>query len=324
MTDMPSVCLLNHRGFAMMGDVTFRRSDTDGASVMAISFGEREATMPLGSLQREFGIPDDSPDGRMLALIAESLDYVAGLRLGDPLPAEVTSGEASWEPKSQHRQSAEQRLQMQLVAWLGRNGGSGNLGDIGSDAGQRASIQTALNQAAIAIGVANAAAVLPLIAAIAGELAYIEALRDSLLKRIEGMVESGATLGVGWRGDSTRLDTLKQVRRLSKVALEQVALRFDQIDAQTSEIIATLSNVDAQRVFIRSNRDWLHRSWRAWDPVLAGWRPPPYQLDDGAWKLLGRTYHFLAARFMPVTEWRGFVANHSKRESLKAANVLRW
>ena len=324
MTDIPSVCRFSHRGFALLGDVTFRRSATDGAPVLAISFGEREANVPLRGLQREFGIVDDSDDGRMLALIAESLDYVAGLRLGDPLPAEVTSGAASWEPKSQHRQCAEQRLQLQLVAWLGRNGGSAKPGKIGSDAGQRASIQAALREAATAIGVANGEAVLPLIAAIATELAYIEALRDSLLKRVEAMVESATTLGVGWRGDSTRLDTLKQVRRLSKLALEHFALRFDEIDGQTSEIIATLSNVDAQRVFIRSNRDWLHRSRRAWDPVLAGWRPPPYRLDDTAWKLLGVTYHFLAPRFMPVTEWQGFVASQPKRASLKEENVLHW
>ncbi len=260
MTDMPSVCALSHRGFAILGDVVFRRSDTDGVAVLAIPIGEREATMPLRSIQREFGIIDDCDDGRMLALIAESLDYVAGLRMGDPLPAEVTSGEASWEPKSQHHQCAERRLQMQLVAWLERNGGAAGNGKIGNDAGQRASIQTALREAATAIGVANAEAVLPLIAAVAGELAYIEALRDTLLQRVAGMVEHCATLGVGWRGDSTRLDTLKQVQRLSKIALSKIALRFDEIDGQTSEIIATLSNVDAQRVFIRSNRDWLHRS----------------------------------------------------------------
>lgn len=308
----------------MMGDVTFRRSESDGEPVLAISYGEREAAVPIRSLQREFGIVDDSADGRMLALVTESLDYVAGLRLGDPLPAEVTSGEASWEPKSKHRQCAEQRLQTQLVAWLGRNGGSATVGKIGSDAGQRASIQSALREAATAIGVANGEAVLPLIAAVATELAYIEALRDSLLRPLAGMVGSVGKLGVGWRGDSTRLDTLAQVQRLSKLALNQFALRFAEIDGQTGEIIATLSHVDAQRTFIRSNRDWLHRSRRAWDPVLAGWRPPPYLLDEAAWKLLATTYHFLAPRFMPVTEWQSFIASQPKRPLRKTENVLHW
>ena len=65
---------------------------------MVVLLGEREAALPLRALQREFDIADESEDGRMLALIAASLDFVTSLRLGDALPAEVLSGEASWEP----------------------------------------------------------------------------------------------------------------------------------------------------------------------------------------------------------------------------------
>ena len=69
---------------------------------MVVLLGDREAALPLRALQREFDIPDESEDGRMLALIAASLDFVTSLRLGDALPAEVLSGDASWEPSSQH------------------------------------------------------------------------------------------------------------------------------------------------------------------------------------------------------------------------------
>ena len=58
---------------------------------MVVQLGDKQAALPLISLQREFDILDDSADGRMLALIAQSLDFVAGLRLGDPLPKEVLS-----------------------------------------------------------------------------------------------------------------------------------------------------------------------------------------------------------------------------------------
>ena len=324
MTEPVTTCVLSHRGFAALGSIVFRRSETDGTPVLALSFGDREATFPLRSFQRELRIEDDSPDGRMLALVAESLDYVAGLRPGDPLPAEVTSGQASWEPDAQHLQTAERRLQAQLLEWLGRTGGGTNLGRLEDDAAQRATVQRALREAAVAIGVANAEAVLPLIAAIAGELAYIEALRDSLLRRVERLVRGAVALGGGWRGDSTRLDALKQVQRLAALALAQVANRFDEIDGQTSEIIATLCNVEAQRVFIRSNRDWLHRSRRAWEPVLAGWQPPPTRLDDATWRLVQQTYHFLAPRFMPAQEWQHLASGRGKRVALKPANVLQW
>ena len=74
--------------------------------------------MPLRALQREFAIADDSPDGRMLGLVAESLDYVCGLSLGARLPSEVLSGKASWEPTLEHRKRAMSIVRLQLLAWI--------------------------------------------------------------------------------------------------------------------------------------------------------------------------------------------------------------
>jgi hypothetical protein len=120
-------CVLRHRLFAIMGAPMFRRSETDGTPVMVVLLGERTAAIPLRSLQREFQIEDASDDGRMLGLIAESLDYVAGLRIGDPLPQEVLSGNASWAPDQIHRQIADARLRLQLVRWLGAGADTPNL-----------------------------------------------------------------------------------------------------------------------------------------------------------------------------------------------------
>ena len=91
----PDHCVLHHALFTKLGTVSFRRALTDGTPMMIVPFGEREAGLPLRSLQHAFDIPDGSPDGRMLGLIAESLDYVTCLCVGDPLPAEVVNGTAS-------------------------------------------------------------------------------------------------------------------------------------------------------------------------------------------------------------------------------------
>ncbi len=321
---MPTTCVLEHRGFAVLGPILFRRSDADGAPVLAMPFEGRQAIVPLRSLQRELDIRDDSPDGRMLVLIAASLDYVAGLRPGEPLPAEIISGEASWQPRAEHRARAERNVQIQLVTWLGHASDTAPaLGRLSEDAGLRASIQRALSEAAAAIGVPNAEAVLPLIATVVDELAYIEALRDTLLGTVRQLVASAAALGGGWRGDSTRLDALKQVQRLSAIALTQIGRRFADIDRETSQIITTLRTVETMRVFIRSNRDWLHRSRRAWEPILNAWRMPPQRLDDAAWALVQRTYHFLAPRFMPVQEWQT-AAMRTMRSGRDEKTVLRW
>ena len=67
--------------------------------------------------------------------------------------------------------------------------------------------------------------------------------------------------------------------------------------------MATLRNADSQRAFIRTNRDWLYRSQRAWQPVLDDWDEAGTEFGDGSRALLARTYRFLAPRYMPVTEW---------------------
>jgi hypothetical protein len=107
---------LVHRGFAMFGAALFRRAETDSTPVMVVTLGERQVALPLRSLQREFGIENDTPDGRMLGLIAAALDFVSVVRIGDALPLDVCTGEASWEPSAMHLTLASTRPRMQLVA----------------------------------------------------------------------------------------------------------------------------------------------------------------------------------------------------------------
>jgi hypothetical protein len=145
--------------------------------------------------------------------------------------------------------------------------------------------------------------VLHLVEELAQELAYIEALRDRLLRRVKVMAEKLNRIAQAFRGDATHLETLTQVRRLAATALKQISRRFDELDAQTGEVMPALRNTDGQRTFIRSNRDWLYLAQRAWQPLLLEWDVAGISFDDGILMLLNRTYQFLAPRFMPVTEW---------------------
>ena len=261
-----SLCSLKHQVFTTLKEPLFRRAETDGTPVMVVMLGEREAAIPLRSLQHEFAIADDSEDGKMLALIAQSLDFVAALRIGDGLPAEVLSGEASWQPEELHLRIANARLQWQLVMWL-NSGTSGDvptldadsLVQIADDPARKQQVQQAFNKAAEALGLPSREAVIQLVEELAQELAYIEALRDRLLRRVKGMMEKLNRMAQGYRGDGSHLETLTQVRRLTATALKQISHRFDELDAQTGEVMAALRNADSQRTFIRSNRDWLYR-----------------------------------------------------------------
>jgi hypothetical protein len=303
-------CSLTHRVFGLFGPPLFRRAETDGTPVMVVQLGEKTAAIPLRALQREFAIDDDSDDGRMLGLIAQSLDFVTGLRLGDKLPTEVLSGQASWEPDAVHLQIANARLQWQLVAWL--NSGTGadalqldaeSLLQVADDPVRRQQVQAAFTKAAEPLGLPDKEAVIRMVEELAHELAYIEALRDRLLRRVRGMADKLNYMAQCYHGDGSHLETLTQVRRLTIVALKQIGHRFDELDAQTGEVMAALRNAESQRAFIRSNRDWLYRTQRAWQSLLLEWDTAGTSFDEGVLQLLNRSYQFLAPRFMPVTEW---------------------
>jgi hypothetical protein len=68
-------------------------------------------------------------------------------------------------------------------------------------------------------------------------------------------------------------------------------------------VLAGLRNPESQRAFIRSNRDWLYRALRAWQPLLLEWGGIGFSYDDHVRRALENAYRFLAPRFMPVTEW---------------------
>jgi hypothetical protein len=308
--DKPTHCLLEHRMFALFQEPLFRRTDVDATPVMVVRMGEKEAVMPLRAIQREFGIADDSADGRMLASIAEALDFVPALRLGDKLPLEVLTGDASWQPGPQHVRRALTRLHLQLLAWLHGPAGEETivvdtdaLAHADEDPVLRQQIQEAFQRAAEALELPSKEAVIAQLESLAGELAYIEALRDRLLEGVRVLHQRVERLLQASRIDVGQRRLLERIRFLGAEALGQLNHRFEQQDAQTGEIMAMLRHLDSHRGFIRSNRDWLYRSYMAWEPILAGWDEEDKSPSADMRPLLLRTYQFLAPRFMPVTEW---------------------
>jgi hypothetical protein len=323
---LPERCVLHHKVFTMLGTVSFRRARADGTPVMVVALGEREAVVPLRALQREFGIQDDSEDGRMLGLIAESLDYVCGLSLGDRLPSEVRSGHASWEPTAQHRKLAMDVVRLKLLAWIDPSATDPAKGDpiqrLERDPALRQQVQNAFDRAAQELGLEDPGAVVPLVEELAGELAYIEALRDRLMRPVLGITARLESITQVSRGDSQRTETLGRVTRLAEAARQKFQERFDEVTAQTGEVIAALRNMESQQAFIRSARDQLYRSQRTWQPILDAWADAEAE-EEVPWELITRTYQFLAPRYMPVTEWTA-TAGRAARGAPKQLQAMSW
>lgn len=326
---VPDHCVLLNAVFTRLGNPTFRRAESDGAAVMVIPLGDGTAALPLRSLQREFGIEDASPDGRMLGLISDSLDFVSGLQLGDPLPSEVLTGKASWHPAAKHQQMAAAKLRLQLLAWIDPNAAAGYIGQppsleqMESDPALRGAIQRAFERAAAELDLGGPQEVIALVSDIAQELSYIEALRETFLRRVQSMVSRVEGLSTGAIMNVDRAAALGRIRKLSRTALDLIKGRFVEIDAQTGEVLATLRNVDSFRTFIRAHRDWLYRSSRAWEQILLEWDSAMPGMDESTWARLNRTYQFLAPRFMPVQEW--FSASQAQsRRAKKPTGVMVW
>lgn len=325
MDDTATHCTFSHTGFGALQDPFFRLTEGDRVPALAIKLDGSEAVVPLQALAKLFGIVPGSPDGRMLSVIAEALRFVVCVRIGDVLPTEVTTGEASWQPSAYHVQVASARLQMQLVKWIG---GTEDGADIQitsqmlvvsvDDPAIRPRVQEALRRAAEELGIEGGGpAVAKLIEGLAAELAYIEALRERLLGRVQALLRRLLKMlqGSGGQLSAGRRETLFQVVRLAGTGLAEISGRFDQVDAQTSEILGALRNLEQHRSFLRPNRDWLYSTQLAWDVELREWDTlAPGDVDDRIWKLIDRLYRFTAIRFMAVQEWQSLESSTAGRK----------
>jgi hypothetical protein len=268
--DRATTIAFTHAVFRSLQPVLFRRAE-DGLPSMVVSLGAEEAVLPLAALRREFGIAADSEDGRMLALIEQALDYVAGIRPGEALPPEVLgdAGEVlspSFEPTSEHQRLAALRL-----------------------------------HAALADGAELGEAVSPRAAAVAmGELAAVECLRATLIARVAAFRERAMALARAHPGASQHALAASQVARLARVADARLGERFTSVDAV--DTVTLLLAPEVVLPAMQAGREVLHRNRVAWTPTLDAWERAP-ATGSGDWKLVERTYRFLAPRYMSTTEW---------------------
>jgi hypothetical protein len=294
--------------FAKLEDVCFRISDQTGEPVMVIRFAKNEVSLPFNGIRKELKLAKDSADSKMLDQCAEALKFVRGLRLGDPLPKEMTSREASWELSDRHVKIAYQRVAVQLVNWM--TGGEQVVSDpeellqLADDPNIKKSINKAFGEAAVKLGLGldRKEEVINLVQQLAQELAYIEALRERL-RLIEDMNGKIQALRRLYGRERSVMEIADQVARLCERALHDFKEAFLEVDAQTGEILAVLRNINSQIDYIRDERDNLHLKLMAWDEILAEWNKVQIKMDPEKPELFRRAYHFLAPRYMMVNEW---------------------
>ena len=325
----PTLCRFEHPGFTALKRPVFRLSEGDRIPAMVIELDGSEAVVPLQAVPKLFEIPVDSADGRMLNMVGSALRFVVCLRIGDPLPTEILSGQASWKPSAFNRQVASARLQLQLLNWISQTSAPNPAAPaitaemlVADDPVTRPLVEEALRRAAAELQVTGGGpAVAALIEELAEEVSYIEALRERLLDRVQSLLRHLLRLAGGTRISTARRETLFQVIRLANTGLAEIAALFDQVDGQTADILVALHNLDQQRSFLRPNRDWLYCTQLAWDTELREWEATqPVGTGEHVWKQVDRLYRFLAPRFMAVQEWQK-LDSQMKEDHAKAAFV---
>jgi hypothetical protein len=302
----PLVCQLAHNGFRMLGEPVFRLSEGSRVASMVVQLHNQEAVLPLRSVAREFGLAPDSPDGQMLALIEQALDFVVALRIGDRLPSELNGGEASWKPTEQDRQVAASRVWHDLVRCVFARMGqamtiSGGLGweDV---AGNRIWLAQAVDGAVAQLHGPDANEVTSRTQSIIAELACIETMRRGLIRGMEAPHDKLLQIRSADLPPAGRATT-KQVQDLARRGLQEITNRFDEVDGRLDDMLAMLRETPAAIAWLRRQRDWLFRTKQAWEPVFADWAGAPKHADDFLWQVVERTYLFVAPRFMSFQEW---------------------
>ena len=298
-----------HKLFSSMENLHFRLSvQNPGQPVMMVTFGENEVALPFDGIRKEFAIEGGSADDHMLNLVAEGLNFVVLLRPGDPIPAELLTGTPSAKISPNHREIAFQRLTLQLATWVSGDESlitdRDQLAQVAEDPATKKRINDALGEAAAQLGLepGDKDKVLELIERLADDLAAIEALRDRFIG-IKSVGEKVHALRKVVKSQQIAMELIDPVGRLMTAAIKRFADDFDEIDAQTGEIIALLKNIESQVRYIRERRNDLHRRLLAWSEMLTAWDRAKVQDNEANVRLLRETYRFLAPRFMPVDEW---------------------
>lgn len=295
-----------HKVFSVAGSYFALAADT-GEPTFYVPLGDVQGVLSLPQLVSGFQLAG-TPDEALLKTVQKSLAYVKRIHPGDSFPGEILDGSASWSVDDRHRMIAESRLRVQLGTWMA--GGEAQLRDVSellkaaNDPAIREKMQEAVTAIAerLGLGRERRTEVLDRIDRLARELSYIEALRDrfNAVKMIVMKLGQLASLYGPERGFTQEIRRVLVLMRKPVTEFDGI---FNEVDAQTGEIVGVLGNFEGQIEFIRISRDTLHGKFMPWDDLIRLWQELPVEMAPAAEILLRATYRFLGRRFSQDETW---------------------
>jgi hypothetical protein len=277
--------------------------------VFHVPLGDLNAALTLATLRIEFGIEPDSADGKLLAMIEQSLRYVQEIRPYDSIPCELLDGSASWSVEERHRQIAHSRLAVQLSAWVNKEEiiitDPSQLEQLADDPATKARVQKGISDIAEKIGIGHERRqeVVDKIDLFARELSYIEALRE-LQGEVRMIFGNLTKLSKVYAKEKTVSEEIVRVLQLLRVPITDLDATFAMVDAQTADIMSILMNYESQVNYVRELRDDLHFRLRSWHGLSVKWKTQDLIRSTESEALVKETYRFAAHNFPQQQSWR--------------------
>ncbi len=289
-------------------DAYFSRPSPRDPAVLNVPLGGYWGRIPLSTVCQQFEIDPNGKDAQLLQTVELGLNHMREIRPGDNIPREILDGSASWSIEPRHLETAKARLTLQMVAWM-----TGEevvvldlsmLEQVAADPETKRKAQEAFGEAAeqLGIGRENKERVVGMVDKLAREISYIEALREYFyhVNRISKNIDRLVSL---YAAEREVVESLNRCRNLIRDPVRNYNNEFDQIDAQSGEVIGALKNLDRQITFIRESRDRLHSASMLWSEMVESWKDIMLEKGAPVESMIKQTYVFLAQNFMIERSW---------------------
>lgn len=296
--------LFEHRVFQLKG-ARFALTEDGSTPAFHVELGTLVASLPLGTVRREFEIGRESPDGVLLTIVEKSLRFVKEIRPGDSIPRELLDGTASWSVEERHRLRAKAYLWAQATNSEIMQGTADDvleafLARPETDAKMKAA--TAGIAAKIG-GQIDAEMVQQRFDDLARELAYIEALKERC-GEVLAIVPKLNQLARVYRSDRGIVDELSRIRTLLLKPIELYDGIFARLGNHQQDVVSTIANFHDRVEYIREQRDDVHQSMMLWDPVLAAWKVIEMTRCTENETRITELYRFIARHYLTSQAWQ--------------------
>ena len=311
----PDKISFEHNVFGMFEDAYFRLSaPKEGQPVLVGSLGEQDVSVPLTGLAREFGIERDSDDGRMIQLVARSLNFKNKVRPGDEIPVEVLTGEASWDPDAEHLDFARKRLEVQIVTWHAGSQEVVHAHDQVDEMHAECEAGTKYDAALAALGESTQTdGIEDLFKVFAAEVGRFEQLRDRFreIGRIKAKIDAFRKLHLE---EMSILNEIDPVLRLIRAPLGQFSQHLREFDEQLADIEQVFADFEHVHGNLKKLRNALYSELSAWSVEVERWESadPRHPESVELVEEVREFYHFLAARYLQSVEWELVIADEEE------------